>query len=164
MVMSNLHRYHIKESHSIMCMEALNSLHAVFMLHCTFLLCTMPFLIWKHRIGSVQKIPTVARSLMNQIQIILLQVSLCVCNSRNIMQCIGGSRGGAASVCPPPPTGSISFIFTYVFAEKCTSRRLAPPNGKSWIHHCSVKNHTGLSKDLSTKPISTINQSFPYIV
>ena len=25
------------------------------------------------------------------------------------------------------PTGSISFIFTYVFAEKCTRWRLAPP-------------------------------------
>ena len=40
-----------------------------------------------------------------------------------------------------PPTGSISFIFAYVFAEKCTHRRLAPPtgrrppNGKSWIRH-----------------------------
>ena len=30
---------------------------------------------------------------------------------------------------PParPPTGSISFIFAYVFAEKCIHRRLAPP-------------------------------------
>ena len=28
---------------------------------------------------------------------------------------------------PPPPTGSISFIFTYIFAKKCTHQRLAPP-------------------------------------
>ena len=28
---------------------------------------------------------------------------------------------------PPSPTGSISFIFAYVFAEKCTHRRSAPP-------------------------------------
>ena len=44
--------------------------------------------------------------------------------------------GGAASACPPP-TGSISFVFAYVFAEKCTRRRLVPPppNGKSWIRH-----------------------------
>ena len=28
---------------------------------------------------------------------------------------------------PPPPTGSISFIFAYIFAEKCMHRRLAPP-------------------------------------
>ena len=34
---------------------------------------------------------------------------------------------GAASACPP--TGSISFIFAYVFAEKCMCQRLAPPNG-----------------------------------
>ena len=34
-----------------------------------------------------------------------------------------------------PPTGSISFIFTYVFTEKCTRRRSAPPNGKSSIRH-----------------------------
>ena len=27
----------------------------------------------------------------------------------------------------PPPTGSISFVFAYVFAKKCTHRRLAPP-------------------------------------
>ena len=38
---------------------------------------------------------------------------------------IGGSRGA-----PParaPPTGSISFVFTYIFAEKCTHRRLVSP-------------------------------------
>ena len=35
--------------------------------------------------------------------------------------------GGAAGTCPP--TGSISFVFTYVFAKKCTHQRLAPPNG-----------------------------------
>ena len=28
-------------------------------------------------------------------------------------------------------TGSISFVFAYVFAEKCTHRRLAPPNGSA---------------------------------
>ena len=28
---------------------------------------------------------------------------------------------------PPPPTGPNSFIFTYVFTEKCLCRRLAPP-------------------------------------
>ena len=45
---------------------------------------------------------------------------------------IGGSRGGGtAGVCPPPPTGSISFIFTYVFTKKCMHRRLAPPNGSA---------------------------------
>ena len=53
--------------------------------------------------------------------------------------------GGALPAhAPPPPTGSISFVFTYVFAKKCMRRRLAPPppqtgwrppNGKSWIRH-----------------------------
>ena len=38
---------------------------------------------------------------------------------------IGGSRGGAAGA--PPPTGSISFVFAYVFVKKYTCRRLAPP-------------------------------------
>ena len=33
--------------------------------------------------------------------------------------------GGAAGACPP--TGSNSFIFTYVFAEKHLRRRSAPP-------------------------------------
>ena len=28
---------------------------------------------------------------------------------------------------PPSPTGSISFIFAYIFAKKCTHWRLAPP-------------------------------------
>ena len=28
---------------------------------------------------------------------------------------------------PPPPTGSISFVFAYIFAEKCMRRRSAPP-------------------------------------
>ena len=38
----------------------------------------------------------------------------------------GGRRGAR------PPTGSISFVFTYVFAEKCTRRRLVPPpNGSA---------------------------------
>ena len=42
----------------------------------------------------------------------------------------------------PSPTGSISFVFTYVFAKKCMHWGLAPPNGsappngKSWIRHC----------------------------
>ena len=34
--------------------------------------------------------------------------------------------GGAAGTCPPP-TGSISFIFTHVFAKKCMCQRSAPP-------------------------------------
>ena len=37
--------------------------------------------------------------------------------------------GGAAGA-RPPQTGSISFIFTYVFAEKCTRQRLVPPQ---WV-------------------------------
>ena len=37
---------------------------------------------------------------------------------------IGGSRGALPA---PPPTGSISFIFAYVFAKKCMRQRLAPP-------------------------------------
>ena len=39
-------------------------------------------------------------------------------------------QGGAAGTCipPPPPTGSISFLFAYVFAEKCMRRRSAPPS------------------------------------
>ena len=34
---------------------------------------------------------------------------------------------GALPAPPPPKTGSISVIFTYVFTEKCTRRRLVPP-------------------------------------
>ena len=61
-----------------------------------------------------------------------------------ISVCIGGS-GGAPSAHASPPTGSISFVFVYIFAEKCTHQRLAPPNGsapppngKSWIRHWYV--------------------------
>ena len=49
---------------------------------------------------------------------------------------------GAPPAPPPRPTGSISFVFVYVFTKKCMHRRLAPPNGsappnrKSWIRHC----------------------------
>ena len=59
------------------------------------------------------------------------------------MTCHWRIQGGAAA--RAPPIGSISFVFTYVFAEKCVRRRLAPhqrvgnpppPNGKSWIRHC----------------------------
>ena len=39
---------------------------------------------------------------------------------------IGGS-GGAAGTCPRPRTGSNSFVFAYVFTEKCLCWRLAPP-------------------------------------
>ena len=34
------------------------------MLDCTFLLCAIPFLTWKHRTESAQEIATVVRSLM----------------------------------------------------------------------------------------------------
>ena len=37
-------------------------------------------------------------------------------------------QGGVLPV--RPPTGSISFIFTYIFAEKCMRQRLAPPQ---WV-------------------------------
>ena len=60
-----------------------------------------------------------------------------LCNNQ---VCIGGSRGRRRRP-PPPPTGSISFVFAYVFTKKCTHRRLAPPpppNGKSWIRHWYV--------------------------
>ena len=33
--------------------------------------------------------------------------------------------GGAAGM-PPPPTGSISFVFAYVFMEKCMHQRSVP--------------------------------------
>ena len=37
-------------------------------------------------------------------------------------------RGGRRQrVPPPPPTGSISFIFAYIFTKKCTCQRLALP-------------------------------------
>ena len=35
--------------------------------------------------------------------------------------------GGRRRHVSPPPTGSISFILAYVFAKKCTHRRLVPP-------------------------------------
>ena len=37
--------------------------------------------------------------------------------------------GGQHWCVPPPPTGSISFVFTYVFAKKCMHWRLVPPKG-----------------------------------
>ena len=40
---------------------------------------------------------------------------------------IGGSRGAPPVRALPPPTGSISFIFVYVFTKKCMHRRLVPP-------------------------------------
>ena len=40
---------------------------------------------------------------------------------------IGESRGVPPA--RPPPTGSNSFIFAYVFAKKCPHRRSAPPYG-----------------------------------
>ena len=46
--------------------------------------------------------------------------------------------GGTAGTCSPPPTGSNSFAFEYIFAEKHPHKRSAPPtpqrpppNGKS---------------------------------
>ena len=53
---------------------------------------------------------------------------------------IGGSRGVLPA--PRPPTGSISFVFAYIFAEKVYASEVGappmgrhPPNGKSWIRH-----------------------------
>ena len=63
------------------------------------------------------------------------------------MVCTALADPGGAAGPPAPPTGSISFVCTYVFAEKCMHRRSAspptgrrpppPPNGKSWIRHCT---------------------------
>ena len=39
--------------------------------------------------------------------------------------CIGGSRGGVPDA--RPPMGSNSFIFAYIFTEKCPRRRSTPP-------------------------------------
>ena len=36
-------------------------------------------------------------------------------------------RSGGAPLMHAPPTGSIPFIFAYVFAKKCMHQRLAPP-------------------------------------
>ena len=43
---------------------------------------------------------------------------------------IGGSRGGGRArrtPPPPPPTGPNSFVFAYIFTEKCPRRRSTPP-------------------------------------
>ena len=39
----------------------------------------------------------------------------------------GGSTYKSFRRPPPPPTGPNSFVFTYVFTEKCRCRRLTPP-------------------------------------
>ena len=70
MIMSNLHGHHITESHSIMCNVCTEALkHSMYCMLCScfiahFYCVLMPFLIWKHRTDSVQKIATVVRSLM----------------------------------------------------------------------------------------------------
>ena len=59
------------------------------------------------------------------------------------MNTIGRSRGGhCRHASPPPPPGSNSFVFTYIFAKKHPHQRLAspqrlgvPPNVKSWIRN-----------------------------
>ena len=43
----------------------------------------------------------------------------------DIVFIIGRSRGCCQHM--PPPTGSISFVFAYIFAKMCMHRRLAPP-------------------------------------
>ena len=40
---------------------------------------------------------------------------------------IGGSRGGVPGARPPPPMGPNSFVFAYIFTEKCPHRRSTPP-------------------------------------
>ena len=45
--------------------------------------------------------------------------------SMNHSVLIGGSRGGRAGACPP--TGPNSFIFAYIFTEKCPHWRPKPP-------------------------------------
>ena len=58
---------------------------------------------------------------------------------------IGGSEGGGASQASFPPMGPNSFLFAYIFAEKCPCWRPTPllkgPHptyGKSWIRHCQL--------------------------
>ena len=53
-------------------------------------------------------------------------VNQCAPNSYWMMQNHWQIQGGAASA-HPPPTGSISFVFAYIFARKCTHRRLVSP-------------------------------------
>ena len=52
---------------------------------------------------------------------------------------LGGGRAGRT----PPPMGPNSFVFAYIFTEKCPYQRsmplltsARPPYGKSWIRHC----------------------------
>ena len=60
----------------------------------------------------------------------------------NWAQSIGGSRGRAGAY---PPTGPNSFVFAYIFTEKCPCRRKTPPQngskppyGKSCIRPCKA--------------------------
>ena len=51
--------------------------------------------------------------------------------------------GGASGACPLP-TGPNSFVFTHLHQSAASDigvpqRSWRPPNGKSWIRHCSVK-------------------------
>ena len=57
---------------------------------------------------------------------LVITVTLCLVIFKPYPLADPGGRRGA-----PPPTGSISFVFTYVFTEKCTHQRLAPPNGSA---------------------------------
>ena len=57
---------------------------------------------------------------------------------------IGGTAGGRAGL-TPSPMGPSSFIFTYIFTEKCLRQRslpplmgACPPYGKSWIRHWNL--------------------------
>ena len=63
---------------------------------------------------------------------------LCDFYTENVWHLYSGGSGGHRRR-PPPTTGPNSFVFPYVSTKKCPCRRLAPPNGKSWIRSCYIK-------------------------
>ena len=77
-------------------------------------------------------------------------------------------RGSVPGTCPP--TGPNSFIFAYIFAEKCPHWGSMPPlmgphppYGKSWIRHCkslSVTNVHTKYPDVHS-PLETNFRDFP---
>ena len=86
----------------------------------------------------------ISTELLHPLNLVALNCLLSKRHKKAVSSTLAGlGRGRAGRTAPP--MGPNSFIFAYIFTEKCPCWRstpppngCTPPYGKSWIRHCSI--------------------------